>query len=143
MRTIEVIPRIGCIFFTKCMPSGGLILAWKAIVAMTTNINMSHVSLIPSFLVLIYMEFHTRRTNMPMSSSLNRTEYMYIVMHIVHLMFYKALCLNVLRNLCFPKVWKYSYLYIAELGCHSFSTFYLGVSVCLYFSKVWKAYIRV
>jgi hypothetical protein len=107
-------------FFTKCTPPGWVILAWKIIVAMATNINMPRVCLIPSSIVLIYI-FYARRTNVPMSSSLNKTEHMCIVTDIVHMMFHKALCLNVLRYLCFPKVWKYSYLYIVGLGCHSFS----------------------
>jgi hypothetical protein len=59
-----------------------------------------------------YMEL-ARRTNMPMS--LNRTEHMYIVMAKVHMIFYKALCLIVLRYGYFSKVWKCSNICIAEL----------------------------
>jgi hypothetical protein len=50
---------------------------------------------------------------MPMS--LNGTKHMYIVTARVHMMFYEAPCLNVLRYLCFPKVWKCSYMGIDGL----------------------------
>jgi hypothetical protein len=62
---------------------------------------------------MIYMEFHTRRTNMPMS--LNGTEHMYIVTARVHMMFYMTLSLIVFRYRYFPKVWKCLYLCIAGL----------------------------
>jgi hypothetical protein len=51
---------------------------------------------------MIYMEFHTRHTNMPMS--LNGTEYMYIVTARVYIMVYMALRLIVLRYRYFTKV---------------------------------------
>jgi len=41
---------------------------------------------------MIYMKFHTRYTNIPMS--LNGIEHMYIATAIVHMMFYKALRFN-------------------------------------------------
>jgi hypothetical protein len=67
---------------------------------------------------MIYMKFHTRRSNMPMS--LNETVHMYIVTARVHMMFYMTLSLIVLRYRYFPKVCKWSYLCIAGLWCCSF-----------------------
>jgi len=57
---------------------------------------------------MIYMEFHTTRTNMRMR--LNLTEHMYTVTARVHMIIYKGSCLDVLRYLYFSKVCKYSYL---------------------------------
>jgi hypothetical protein len=53
---------------------------------------------------MFYYGFHARCTSMFMS--LNGTKHMYIIMAGLHMMIYKALCLDVFICLCFPKVWK-------------------------------------
>jgi hypothetical protein len=86
-----------------------------------------------------YMKFHAIRTNMPMS--LNEIEYMYIVTAKMHMTFYKALCLIVLRYRYFPKglemlVSLYSWVMMPLI-------FYLRHTHILVFPDGWWTCIRV